>query len=69
MRVGRISRPWTDADKARFAELWNAGVSDLAIRNTLKRSQAAIERMRMTLGLPARGGWVRRRGLKQRQAG
>jgi hypothetical protein len=64
--AGRTNRPWSEADKTRLKELWNAGASALAIRTTLGRTQSAIERMRDDLGLPARNEWVTRRGLAKK---
>lgn len=68
MRVERIRRPWTDADKSRLTELWNAGASEQAICATLKRSQSAVQTMRSALRLPPRNPWVQRRGLAKKGA-
>ncbi len=63
MRVSRSKRTWSDADKARLTELWNAGASEVAIQATLNRSLAAIEMVRRDLGLASRNPWVQRRRL------
>ncbi len=67
-RVTRPARKWTDADKGRLVELWNAGATETAIQATLNRSLTAIQMMRRDLGLPSRNPWVQRRGLARRGA-
>jgi len=70
MRVnprGIGTRPWSDEDKARFAELWTAGASMTAIATTLNRTIGACDIRRRLMNLPERAsdnaGWITRRRL------
>ncbi len=81
-RVTNLRRPiqrWSEADKAKLAELWRAGASIEAIARRLERTKRAIvamaDRLRDDEGvdLPLRNpagavpkdeGWITRRGCK-----
>lgn len=56
---------WTQAEKDRLTELWNAGASETALKTTLKRPWKSIDNMRKKLGLPARHDWVQWRPLRR----
>jgi GcrA cell cycle regulator len=48
---------WTDAEIARFTEMWNSGASYVAIQRELKKSKDALSNKRAKLGLNPRNSW------------
>lgn len=51
---GAMRRPWTDADKARFAAYWEAGRPVHWIAEALDRTERTIRAYRVVLGLTPR---------------
>lgn len=46
--------PWSQADLAEYVRLWNAGEDYASIAAVMGRSEAACQKRRRLLGLPAR---------------